>query len=81
MTRDIVENHLMQLLCLTAMEPPISLSADAVRDEKVKVLRSMRPMDRSDVAHNVVRGQYGARARPRRTGGRLPRGARRRPRL
>jgi len=58
-TRDIVENHLMQLLCLTAMEPPISLSADAVRDEKVKVLRSMRPMDRDDVSHNVVRGQYG----------------------
>ena len=58
-TRDIVENHLMQLLCLTAMEPPISLSADAVRDEKVKVLRSMRPMGRDDVALNVVRGQYG----------------------
>jgi glucose-6-phosphate 1-dehydrogenase len=58
-TRDIVENHLMQLLCLTAMEPPISLSADAVRDEKVKVLRSLRPMEASEVARNVVRGQYG----------------------
>ena len=46
-TKDIVENHLMQLLCLTAMEPPISLAADAVRDEKVKVLRSLRPMERS----------------------------------
>jgi glucose-6-phosphate 1-dehydrogenase len=57
-TKDIVENHLMQLLCLTAMEPPISLSADAVRDEKVKVLRSMRPMERSMVQDNVVRGQY-----------------------
>ena len=57
-TRDIVENHLMQLLCLTAMEPPISLSADAVRDEKVKVLRSLRPIDRSEVANHVVRGQY-----------------------
>ena len=57
-TRDIVENHLMQLLCLTAMEPPISLSADAVRDEKVKVLRSLRPMERSQVQDNVVRGQY-----------------------
>jgi glucose-6-phosphate 1-dehydrogenase len=57
-TRDIVENHLMQLLCLTAMEPPISLSADAVRDEKVKVLRSLRPMERSQVSANVVRGQY-----------------------
>jgi glucose-6-phosphate 1-dehydrogenase len=58
-TRDIVENHAMQLLCLTAMEPPISLSADAVRDEKVKVLRSLRPIERSDVFAHVVRGQYG----------------------
>ncbi|MBK6691101.1 MAG: glucose-6-phosphate dehydrogenase [Myxococcales bacterium] len=58
-TRDIVENHLMQLLCLTAMEPPISLDADAVRDEKVKVLRSLRPIEGSLVHQNVVRGQYG----------------------
>jgi glucose-6-phosphate 1-dehydrogenase len=57
-TRDIVENHLMQLLCLTAMEPPVSLSADAVRDEKVKVLRSLRPMTPEDVARDVVKGQY-----------------------
>jgi glucose-6-phosphate 1-dehydrogenase len=57
-TRDIVENHLMQLLCLTAMEPPISLSADAVRDEKVKVLRSLRQMERRTVGESVVRGQY-----------------------
>jgi glucose-6-phosphate 1-dehydrogenase len=58
-TKDIVENHLMQLLCLVAMEPPISLAADAVRDEKVKVLKSLRAMERSTVAENVVRGQYG----------------------
>ncbi|MBP9111796.1 MAG: glucose-6-phosphate dehydrogenase [Polyangiaceae bacterium] len=58
-TKDIVENHLMQLLCLVAMEPPISLDADAVRDEKVKVLRALRPMDASVVAQGVVRGQYG----------------------
>jgi glucose-6-phosphate 1-dehydrogenase len=58
-TKDIVENHLMQLLCLTAMEPPISLSADAVRDEKVKVLRSLRRMEPSMVKDGVVRGQYG----------------------
>ena len=58
-TKDIVENHLMQLLCLTAMEPPISLAADAVRDEKVKVLRSLRPLERSMVTQNVIRGQYG----------------------
>jgi glucose-6-phosphate 1-dehydrogenase len=57
-TKDIVENHLMQLLCLTAMEPPISLAADAVRDEKVKVLRSLRRLERSLVQDNVVRGQY-----------------------
>ena len=57
-TRDIVENHLMQLLCLTAMEPPISLSADSVRDEKVKVLRSLREMAPSQVPENVIRGQY-----------------------
>jgi glucose-6-phosphate 1-dehydrogenase len=57
-TKDIVENHLMQLLCLTAMEPPISLSADAVRDEKVKVLRSLKRMEPSMVRENVVRGQY-----------------------
>lgn len=57
-TKDVVENHLMQLLCLTAMEPPISLSADAVRDEKVKVLRSLRRMDASAVRSDVVRGQY-----------------------
>jgi glucose-6-phosphate 1-dehydrogenase len=58
-TRDIVENHLMQLLCLTAMEPPISLSADSVRSEKVKVLRALRPMERQSVQTNVIRGQYG----------------------
>jgi glucose-6-phosphate 1-dehydrogenase len=57
-TRDIVENHAMQLLCLTAMEPPISLSPDAVRDEKVKVLRSLRRMEPSEVARHAVRGQY-----------------------
>jgi glucose-6-phosphate 1-dehydrogenase len=48
----------MQLLCLTAMEPPISLHADAVRDEKVKVLRSLRRMERTTVQESVVRGQY-----------------------
>jgi glucose-6-phosphate 1-dehydrogenase len=58
-TRDIVENHLMQLLCLTAMEPPVSLSADAVRSEKVKVLTALRPMAQQNVQNNVIRGQYG----------------------
>ncbi|MFO0676459.1 MAG: glucose-6-phosphate dehydrogenase [Polyangiaceae bacterium] len=58
-TKDVVQNHLLQLLSLTAMEPPISLSADAVRDEKVKVLRSLRRFERREVPAHVVRGQYG----------------------
>ena len=58
-TRDIVENHALQVLTLIAMEPPMSLEADATRDEKVKVLNSIRPFSASDVAHYTVRGQYG----------------------
>jgi len=60
--RDMVQNHLLQLLCLTAMEPPTGLGADAIRDEKVKVLRSLRPLTGEDVFKHVVRGQYGAGA-------------------
>ncbi len=60
--RDMVQNHLLQLLCLTAMEPPTDLSADSVRDEKVKVVRSLRPLHGEDVARSVVRGQYAAGA-------------------
>jgi len=60
--RDMVQNHLLQLLCLTAMEPPTDLSADSIRDEKVKVLRALRPLAGADVAKNVVRAQYGAGA-------------------
>ncbi|MEY3510831.1 MAG: Glucose-6-phosphate 1-dehydrogenase [Pseudomonadota bacterium] len=60
--RDMIQNHLLQLLCIVAMEPPVSLDADAVRDEKLKVLRSLRPMSVTDVASNTVRGQYGAGA-------------------
>jgi glucose-6-phosphate 1-dehydrogenase len=56
--RDMVQNHILQLLCLIAMEPPTSLEANAVRDEKLKVLRALRPMDARSVAHNAVRGQY-----------------------
>ncbi len=58
--RDMVPNHLFQLLTLIAMEPPISLDADAVRDEKLRVLRSIRPFEPEEVDENVVRGQYGA---------------------
>lgn len=57
--RDMVQNHLLQLLCIVAMEPPVSLDPDAVRDEKLKVLRSLRPMTVADVARDTVRGQYG----------------------
>jgi glucose-6-phosphate 1-dehydrogenase len=56
--RDMVQNHLVQLLCLLAMEPPLSLDADSVRDEKLKVLRSLKPIAPHDVTHVTVRGQY-----------------------
>jgi len=60
--RDMVQNHLLQLLCIVAMEPPISLDADDVRDEKLKVLRSLRKMDPTDIKRDTVRGQYTAGA-------------------
>ncbi|MGS2722586.1 glucose-6-phosphate dehydrogenase [Porticoccus sp. GXU_MW_L64] len=60
--RDMVQNHLLQLLCLTAMEPPADLAADAVRDEKLKVLRCLKPIDASNLKESVVRGQYVAGA-------------------
>jgi glucose-6-phosphate 1-dehydrogenase len=56
--RDMVQNHLLQLLCLIAMEPPLSLDADRVRDEKLKVLRALRPMEPHEVSALTVRGQY-----------------------
>lgn len=59
MLRDIVQNHMMQLLSLVAMEPPVSLRADAVRDEKVKVIEAIRPVDKERFEEVVVRGQYG----------------------
>ena len=57
--RDMFQNHLLQLLCLTAMEPPVGLDADAVRDEKGKLLKSVRPVAPEEVAAAAVRGQYG----------------------
>ena len=57
--RDIVQNHMLQLLCLIAMEPPSSLEPRSIRDEKVKVLRALVPLTRSEVAASTVRGQYG----------------------
>jgi glucose-6-phosphate 1-dehydrogenase len=56
--RDMVQNHMLQVLALIAMEPPVSLEAEAVRDEKVKLLKSVRPLTPDDVAKQVVRGQY-----------------------
>ena len=58
--RDMLQNHMLQLLCLVAMEPPNSLEANAVRDEKLKVLRALKPLDASDFPHTLVRGQYSA---------------------
>ena len=56
--RDMVQNHMLQVLSLIAMEPPVSLEAEAVRDEKVKLLKSIRALTPADVAKQVVRGQY-----------------------
>ncbi|HBK54999.1 MAG TPA: glucose-6-phosphate dehydrogenase [Xanthomonadales bacterium] len=60
--RDMVQNHLLQLLCLTAMEPPSQFDPSAVRNEKIKVLRSLRPIQGGDIATHSVAGQYGAGA-------------------
>ncbi|HHY48831.1 MAG TPA: glucose-6-phosphate dehydrogenase [Alphaproteobacteria bacterium] len=56
--RDMIQNHIIQLLCLVAMEPPASDDADALRDEKLKVLRSLKPITGADVSKFTVRGQY-----------------------
>jgi len=56
--RDMVQNHLMQLMCLVAMEPPNSLEAESIRDEKVKIVRALRRIDEQSVEEKVVRGQY-----------------------
>ncbi|MGN6652599.1 glucose-6-phosphate dehydrogenase [Trinickia sp.] len=56
--RDMVQNHLLQLLSIIAMEPPQSMDADAVRGEKLRVLRALKPLDGDDIRRNVVRGQY-----------------------
>ncbi len=56
--RDMVQNHILQLLVILAMEPPVSIDSDAIRDEKIKVLRSLKPITGNDVDRNTVRGQY-----------------------
>jgi glucose-6-phosphate 1-dehydrogenase len=60
--RDMVPNHIMQLISLTAMEPPISFQADAVRDEQAKILHAVQPLSSEEVLTRTVRGQYGAGA-------------------
>lgn len=56
--RDMFQNHLLQLLCITAMEPPASLDADALRAEKVKVIKALKPLTSETLAQNIVLGQY-----------------------
>ncbi|WP_395693103.1 glucose-6-phosphate dehydrogenase [Nocardioides sp.] len=58
--RDMVQNHLLQLLCLVAMEPPTYVGRETVRDEKLKVLQALKPMTPEDVDRDTVRGRYGA---------------------
>ncbi|MBV8060999.1 MAG: glucose-6-phosphate dehydrogenase [Alphaproteobacteria bacterium] len=58
--RDMLQNHMLQLLCLFAMEPPSSLDPDALRDEKLKVLRSLKAINKTNVQELTARGQYGA---------------------
>jgi glucose-6-phosphate 1-dehydrogenase len=60
--RDMVQNHILQLLCLVAMEPPTTFTADAVRNEKLKVLQALKPIGAREVARVTVRGQYRAGA-------------------
>src|SRR5262245_24990970 len=64
--RDMVPNHLFQLLCLTAMEPPVSFDANVVRDEQAKILKALQPFEDRDVLTKAGRGQYGANPEGRR---------------
>jgi glucose-6-phosphate 1-dehydrogenase len=57
--KDMIQNHLLQLLCVVAMEPPVTLDAEDIRNKKVDVLKALRPLTKSEVAKNVIRGQYG----------------------
>lgn len=58
--RDMVQNHLLQLMALIAMEPPMSLDSEAIRNEKLKVFQALRPLSQSDLENNIIRGQYTA---------------------
>ena len=80
-SRDVLQNHLLQLVSLVAMEPPATFEANALRDEKVKVLRAITTDPGRTARRDVVRGQYGPGLGRRDAGAGLPRGARRRPRV
>ena len=56
--RDMLQNHLLQLISLVAMEPPVKVEADSIRNEKLKLFQSLRPMSPEDIRNNVIRGQY-----------------------
>src|SRR5699024_7525189 len=58
-TRDMVQNHMLQMVSLLAMEPPINLTTDEIRSEKIKVLRAIRKIENGQVREHFVRGQYG----------------------
>jgi glucose-6-phosphate 1-dehydrogenase len=57
--KDMIQNHLFQLLCVAAMEPPLSLDAEEVRNKKADVLKAIRPLTKGDIRKHVIRGQYG----------------------
>ncbi|MBL7741412.1 MAG: glucose-6-phosphate dehydrogenase [Chitinophagaceae bacterium] len=57
--KDMIQNHLLQLLCVTAMEPPVSLDEENIRNKKVDVLKAVRPLTKTEIAKHVIRGQYG----------------------
>ncbi len=65
--RDMIQNHLLQVMSLVAMEPPVSFDADEIRDRKVDVLRAIRPLTPDDVPDCAVRGQYARRLAARAT--------------
>ncbi len=76
--RDMVPNHIMQLISLTAMEPPISFDANAVRDEQAKILHAIQPISDEEVLNRAVRGQYGEGTMDGEKSSRIPFRARRR---
>lgn len=66
--KDMVQNHLLQMLALVSMEPPVRLDPESIRDEKVKVLRSLRPFTPESAAKDIIRGQYGAGTKTTKSG-------------